>query len=188
MIHLHIRNTAVNLDFTFFAVIALFLAFDVTGFGILSVLVCLIHEAGHLFAMLIRGEKVESIVFRGGGIKIIPEIKGGDSIFVTAAGSAVNIGLFFLLYFTLPKTDIYPVMFAVLNLVIGLFNLLPVGCLDGKRLVENILPYKVARIVEIIALAVILVGVAAAFVFGSVNFTLLIVIIYIMVIDIFIKV
>jgi len=185
MLRVNAGSVRVSADFTFFAVIALFLCFDVTGYGILSLLACLVHESGHLFAMLILGEKPNEIVFRGGGVKISA---AGWNLPVLAAGSFLNVALFFILYFTLPKTDIYPVMFAVLNLVIGVFNLLPIGCLDGKRIISLFLSEKIVSAVEKTAFAAAVLAVFTAFFFGKVNFTLIIVLFYIMAIDIFFNV
>jgi stage IV sporulation protein FB len=190
MIKTRFAGVEIGADFTFFAVIAIFLALDSTGFALMSLAVCIIHEAGHLTAMLIYSRRPDSIMFRGGGIKIsFDYTRGsnlkGDSVFILCAGSAVNIGLFFALYFSLPKTDIYPVMFAVLNLVIGVFNLLPIGCLDGKRLLEMFLPKKVLKAAEISALCVIATLISVALSRGGVNFTLAAAMIYILSVDIF---
>jgi len=188
MIKTRLAGTEIGADFTFFAIIAMFLTLDTTGFAIMSLIVCVIHEAGHLAAMLITEQKPNKIVFRGGGIKIAsPSAQShtAGSFFVLIAGSAVNIVLFFALYFTLPQTNIYPVMFATLNLVIGVFNLLPIGCLDGKRLLEMFLPKRMLRVVEIIALAAVAVVVTAAIVRGGVNFTLAAAMIYVVSVDFF---
>ena len=182
MIKTRLAGVQIGADFTFFAVIAMFITLDTTGFALMSLSVCLIHEAGHLTAMLLIGQKPDSIMLRGGGIKIASKC---DSMLVLLAGSAVNIVLFFALYFTLPKTDIYPVMFAVLNLVIGLFNLLPVGCLDGKRLLEMFMPEKLLRIIEIVTVTAVIAVIIAAFSRGGVNFTFTAVIIYIIAVDFF---
>ncbi|MCL1789157.1 MAG: site-2 protease family protein [Oscillospiraceae bacterium] len=176
----------IGVDFTFFAVITMFLTLDTTGFALMSLFVCAIHECGHLIAMLIGGHKPNSIFFKGGGIRL--SNSGADSVFILIAGSAVNLGLFFALYFTLPKTDIYPVMFAVLNLVIGVFNLLPVGCLDGKRILETFLPNRILRAVEIFFLAAIIFAVSVAIPSGGVNFTFAAAMIYILCVDVFSRV
>ena len=180
----------IGADFTFFAVIAMFVAFDTTGFALMSLAVCAIHEAGHLTAMLITKQKPSSILFRGGGIKITTAnngqlIRSKSSLFVVLAGSTLNIALFFGLYFTLAKTDIYPIMFAVLNLVTGLFNLLPVGCLDGKRLLEMFVPEKPLKVIEAVAFCIVFIVIAAALFKGGVNFTLAAAMIYIISVDIF---
>ena len=195
MLKTKLCQVEIGADFTFFAIIAMFLALDTTGLALMSLAVCLIHEAGHLIAMVLTGQKPGAIVFRGGGVKIIANsthsahstnsVHPAQSPFVLLAGSGLNIALFLSLYFTLPKTDIYPVMFAVLNLVIGVFNLLPVGCLDGKRLLGLFLPEKLLRVIETLALAAVVTAIIAAVVRGEVNFTIIAAIIYIIIVDFF---
>jgi Zn-dependent protease len=176
------HKTKIGADFTFFAVIAMFIALDTTGFALMSLAACLIHEAGHLFAMFLTGRKPAAVELRGGGIRI----DGSDSsAFVLISGSAVNIVLFFVLYFTLPKTDIYPVMFAVINLMIGLFNLLPIGCLDGKRLLSLAVSGKLLRFVEIAAVLLVLAVIILAIMRGGINFTIAGVMIYVLTVDFF---
>jgi Zn-dependent protease len=174
-------------DFTFFAIIAMFAALDTTGFALLSLAACLIHEAGHLAVMLAKGHKPPSVILRGGGIKISADAARADSFAVLIAGSAANIAVFAALYIILPQpyTNIYPIMFAAMNLVIGLFNLLPLGCLDGKRLLALILPSRVVRAVEIMAFAAVIAVLAASFTRGGANFTLAAAMIYVISVDFF---
>lgn len=192
MIKFTVAGVEIGADFTFFAVVAMFTVLDTTGFAVMSLSVCLIHELGHLFAMFIKGQKPASIVFKGGGAVIATSgamgKHGNNSVFVIMAGSLVNIILFFSLYFTLPKTNIYPVMFAVLNLVTGVFNLLPIGCLDGKRLAELFMPPKLLKAVEICALCAVFILIAAALFRGGVNFTLAAAAVYIICVDFFSKI
>jgi Zn-dependent protease len=186
MIKTKLAGIELGADFTFFAVIAMFIALDTTGFALMSLCVCLIHEAGHLLAMLCTGSKPSSLIFRGGGIRIVTD--KFDSVPVLLAGSAVNLTLFLCLYFTLPETDIYPIMFAVLNLVIGLFNLLPVGCLDGSKLLSIFVSEKALRVIELIVSVPVVCLVIWAVVSGGVNFTIAGVMIYIIAVDFFGKV
>jgi len=182
MIKTKFAGIEIGADFTFFAIIAMFLTLDTTGFAMMSLAVCLIHEAGHLLIMLITGEKPESIMFRGGGIRIS---SNSTSVPVLLAGSTVNIGIFFALYFTLPKTDIYPVMFAVLNLTIGVFNLLPIGCLDGKRLLEMFISEKILKAIEAVMLVIVVVVIIVVIMHGGVNLTFAAAMVYILSVDYF---
>jgi Zn-dependent protease len=168
MIKGKVAGVKIGADFTFFAVIAMFASLDTTGYALMSIVVCLVHELGHLLAM--RG-KPYSIMFRGGGIRIVSDC---NSFFVLIAGSLTNIVLFFILY------SVFPV-FAVMNLVIGLFNLLPIGCLDGKLLLEKIMPVKALRVIE----AVTIIAVIAVIVIVQVNFTIIGVIFYVIAVDFF---
>lgn len=159
---------------------------DTTGFAFMSLLACLIHELGHLLVMFVKKHKPTAVTLRGGGIQITaPDCS--DSVAILMAGSALNIIVFAVMLALLPRpyTDIYPVMFAVLNLCIGLFNLLPLGCLDGSRLLRRVLPARVMRVIETLTLLAVIALLAAAFRHGGVNFTLAAAMIYVIAIDVF---
>ncbi|MCL1904200.1 MAG: hypothetical protein FWF94_07270 [Oscillospiraceae bacterium] len=194
MIKLKAAGIEIGIDFTFFALIAIYITFDTTGFAVISLLTCIIHEAGHLTTMFIFRQKPESIVFRGGGIRIgesynadgaLKTIGFKERFIVLISGSAVNICLFLFLYFSLPKTNIYPIMFAILNLIIGLFNLLPIGCLDGKQLLELFLPERILNIVEALFLILVVIIVIIAVISGGVNFTIAAAMFYVLCVDFF---
>lgn len=73
-----------------------------------------------------------------------------DMIWVGLAGPLVNIALaiFFsaALYFTyLPVVASVLKMGIIINLVLAIFNLIPIPPLDGSRLVMGVLPYGIAR-------------------------------------------
>ncbi|MDR1753550.1 MAG: M50 family metallopeptidase [Eubacterium sp.] len=191
-----LKRCRITFDFSFFAVIAIFLCFDYTGYGIFSIIACLLHELGHLTAMLIEGKTPEGIRFYGGGIKL-SRGDGNPSYFVLLSGCAMNLVLFALFYFLSDKLSIFPLVFATMNLVIGIFNLMPVGHLDGKKIFEKILisrfsietAYaaekfsKILKIVERVIFLSVLSG-AVLFVFtNKTNFTLIIVLCYVLMID-----
>jgi len=170
MIRTRLAGVEIGADFTFFALVAMFSALDTTGLAMMSLAVCLIHEAGHLLFMR---KKPESIVFRGGGIRIKAS---DDSVLVLAAGSLTNLAMFLIFY------SAYP-MFAVMNLVIGVFNLLPIGCLDGSKLLMLFVPEKVMRVINVIAI----IAVIALVILYEVNFTILAVILYVTAVDFFVR-
>ncbi|MCL2086672.1 MAG: hypothetical protein FWH05_03660 [Oscillospiraceae bacterium] len=189
------KNFSVAFDFSFFAIIAVFLAFDYTGYGIYSVIACFLHEMGHLVAMLIEGARPSGIRFYGGGIKLLSNrvfTNADYSIFVLLSGSGLNFILFFLFYFLTDRLSLFPLLFAVMNLVIGFFNLLPMGHLDGKRILERILIKRLsserhcARIIKITELTVFLSVLTIAVLLvinNNINFTMLIVLAYIFLLE-----
>lgn len=112
-------------------VLAVFFRFDKSGVGIISFLLCIAHELGHLLVIRLLKISPEYVEFYGAGIKItssqtelLPPLK---QALVYSAGCAVNFLLAVFLYFQSEYA-------ALLSLVTGLFNLLPVGAFDGKRL------------------------------------------------------
>lgn len=180
------------LDFSFFAVITLFLCFDTSGYGFMGVVACLLHETGHILALIISGKTPERITFYGGGIKLGLAAGEKRSVFMLAAGSAMNFTAFAFFMSFADMNSIYPVLFAFINLMIGGFNLLPAGYLDGKLLLEALLiktarPESIAPILRRIeAVTVTLMLVLAVFLFlaGYLNFTVGIVMIYLIFVDI----
>lgn len=105
----------------------------------------LLHELGHSLAAKAQGIKVNSItLFLFGGIAAIEEESKtpGKAFQVAIAGPLVSIALFFLLYFfsrILPDNAVLSSMvgnLAKINLVLGLFNLIPGLPLDGGQVLK----------------------------------------------------
>lgn len=109
-----------------------------------SLLICLLalvlHEIGHIIMIYLLGERIT--IFR-----IIPfgfscrlrnqsKIASKKMIKILAAGPATNFivaGLFFL----------WTKEFALMNVLLGMFNLMPIGELDGGRIFEaHLVNYK----------------------------------------------
>lgn len=135
MVELELGSVKLRLDFSFFAAVGIFLAFDGTGYGMCCLAACFCHEAGHLVVMLLQKKPPREIIFSGGGICI--RQREDSSSAVLAAGCAVNFILFFIYCLILPKDNIFRLLFGGANLAIGLFNMLPAGELDGKMLLER---------------------------------------------------
>lgn len=140
MLEFNIKGVKVSFGYLFFAVITAVLLIDKTGICILGLIACLWHEVGHLSAFMLKKAKPLEISFLAGGIRIKPsrELTGNDKIFVLAAGPLFNLTAAGLL------ADISPV-FAAVNIVIGVFNLLPVSPLDGGGILSVYLIQKFER-------------------------------------------
>jgi Zn-dependent protease len=102
-----------------------------------------LHELGHALMARRLGVRVASIDlhFFGGAARMADSSRSpGDEIKIAAAGPAVSFALAGLGYAAATVTgwsDL--VMFAGVNLVIGLFNLLPVFPSDGGRILRALL-------------------------------------------------
>lgn len=137
MIELKLKKTALRLDFSFFAVIALFLWLDSSGFGITALTACVLHELAHMLVMSVFGIFADEITFYGAGIRISsartefakPVVKS----LILSAGCAANFVLT-VLFLQLDQLEA-----AAINLFTGLFNLLPIGELDGAGLLKLLL-------------------------------------------------
>jgi Zn-dependent protease len=133
-----IKKKKIRVDFTFFATIALFFYLDKSGYGLMSIAACVIHETGHLLAIFAERKKLDSITFYGGGIKIRGTENLDASVLVLTAGSLMNIAVFAVLYFHFSLISTLQI-FAIINLVVGIFNFLPLKHFDGGRLIEKML-------------------------------------------------
>lgn len=172
-----IKSTAVEISFWFAAVITFLLLFMGNASAVCFVL-CVLHEAGHLTAMLIFGSVPKKIELGFFGMKIVTGsriLSPLKEIIIAAAGPCVNIVLWLILYLS-DKTQ-----WAALSLGLAVFNLLPVPMLDGGRILVNIIgSEKPIRLIGIaVSLVLLIVGTAVA-VMTKKNFTILIVSLYLL--------
>ena len=95
---------------------------------------------GHIIAMTAIGQPLHSLYFYGAGIKIKADNEKtfslGKQLFVLLGGSAFNFIVAFIFFALSDGTNAALPLFSGVNLVIGLFNMLPVGCFDGKRILK----------------------------------------------------
>ena len=144
---LKIKGVTVNVSPLFLAYLAFILALDGTRELALPALVfMLLHECGHLSVMAACGIRPREIRLRAGEMEIIGRETQREPATVLLGGPAVNLALALAcLAFRLPESWLYT------NLVLGCFNLLPAGGLDGGRLLKNLLtgflPYDRAQAV-----------------------------------------
>lgn len=194
MVSFNIGGMRVGFDFSFFAVIGIFTALDSSGYGIFCIAACLCHEAGHLALLLLTGRIPDELIFSGSGICI--KQRGEPSAPVLAAGCLVNFALFIIFYFLMEQNSVYKLIFAGSNLCIGILNLLPIGELDGKKLLERFFTaffsYKAAErgifISELAGIALAALAVLALLFSGMLNITSIFVLIYVFAVDFLLKI
>ena len=143
-----------------------------------AVVVCGLHEWGHLAAMAVLGKHIKAIRLSGFGICITTQKSPAEplheSLAVLLAGPAVNILLYFLLKERTPDT-------ALLSLGAGLYNLLPYSQLDGGAVIETLILGRIherelrmalgmlrSALTETSALLVYIYGLAAVPVFAAI--------------------
>lgn len=123
------------LDFSFFAVIALYLLLDESGFGLAALAACAMHETAHFIAMAIFGVSVERLTLYGAGIRItsssIKYVKPLYKAVLLSAGCVVNFAAAFVFWVVGEYAA------SAVNLFTGIFNLLPMGELDGAGLLKT---------------------------------------------------
>ena len=140
MFEISFRKISARFDFSFFATVTLLMLLSGTN-AALGLAACLWHELGHLAVMGIKRVSVKKVLFYGAGIKIIPD-KSFDyadfrtELAVLLAGSAANFSAAALLWLC---DDLDIKLFAVINAVIGAFNLLPLQSLDGGKVIVSLI-------------------------------------------------
>ena len=104
----------------------------------LSVMACILHELGHIFAIRCLGSHVKeiSITIVGAEIKTERLLDYRSEGIVALCGPCVNFLLAML--FGIPE---WGHVFAGINLALGSLNLLPVHPLDGGRMLRAALAY-----------------------------------------------
>ncbi len=136
MFSIRLGKIRISFHFSFFAVISLMLLLDGGGCLLLGFYACLLHEMGHLAAMLWLKVPLSEICFYGAGVKIVPKksrLTGyGKELAVLAAGPLANIIVFAAAYLLIGGRA---AIFGAVSLVTGLFNLLPLKGFDGGRMV-----------------------------------------------------
>lgn len=146
----NIFGVKVRLCFSFFAVIALTCLLGGAGSEKMLIMLacCCLHESGHIAAMLICGCKPTVLTFYGAGIMLTPGkhlSSFAKDAFILASGCAVNFLLAFASCLAAGELN----FFAQVNLLLGGFNLLPVGFLDGGKLLDLALDGAKAKAVKI---------------------------------------
>lgn len=135
-------------SFGFFAVLALYMLFDRAGVGLPALAGVALHESGHIAALHLTGAEIAALRLYPFGVQL--EKRGllsyGREAAVYLGGVAANaVAILCFLPFTGWN------LFCAVNAALALFNLLPVGRLDGGVLLELALcrcagPVKARRI------------------------------------------
>ena len=124
----HNGRLKVKFDFSFFAVVAFMIFVDTSGAAVLSLIACILHEGGHLLTMAVCGANPERITFYGGGIARLVILSAGCSVNLLVAAAC----------FAMQGNDTAAV-FGAVNLIICIFNALPIGYFDGAEVLELLL-------------------------------------------------
>ena len=126
--------------------LTLFLSYTGTETLMLCLLSAVIHETGHLIFICKFCGKPESIVVNPGEVRInanVSSVSYKQDLLITFAGVMFNFLSSILLNsvnFVFTNSILH--QFAVCNLFIGIFNLLPIKTFDGAQLLTNILIHR----------------------------------------------
>lgn len=173
---LSFHGIKIRFTFGFFAVWAILIMCGSGKAAEITLISCLLHEAGHIIAMRLMKIKVRRLIFYSGGIMLTSsppiECTGSlEEIIILSAGCIVNICVA-AAAFSLGNR-----LWGLINLALALFNMLPFSALDGGRIIRAaaVRMFPAADIDGAGRVCDIVLGIAAAAFFmskGNVNFTL----------------
>lgn len=180
-----VGGAAVTIDYLFFFMLSLMLLYN--GSATLMMLsLSLLHEAGHVIALMLFGGRVRCLRLSAFGMVMVPECRQlsmyQESLFVLA-GPGVNLLIAVLL---LPFSSAFLKQLSALSLLQGLFNLLPVSALDGGKALWYFLQMhfrestviKTVRIVSVVTLC-LLAGFGVFLLYENhQNFSVLLIVVY----------
>lgn len=124
----------VSFQYLYFAVLTVVLIIDKTGGIFCCFLASFFHELGHLVAIILLRQRVHRVEFSVFDIKICSSYKVPffKELIIVLSGVTFNFILFIIFY------KIF-LIFALANLFIGIFNVLPVSTLDGGQAINILL-------------------------------------------------
>src|SRR6267154_1688281 len=132
-------------------------------------LIVTLHEFGHSLACRQVGGQANQIVLwpLGGVAYVDPPPRPGAMLWSIAAGPLVNVALFFVLtpFWMLSRSmawpeampDLYRLLTAIwsINLVLFIFNLLPIYPLDGGQILRSLLWFVLGRARSLMAATIL---------------------------------
>ena len=190
---LKIAKIKIEISFTLICIAGICVILGITSGFVWCAAAVLIHELGHLLMMIKLGFLPEKIKISAFEIKIFDSKRQSRSekqnFFIIFSGPAVNFICFIPFYLLYLLGNKFVLPFAISNLSVGLFNLLPVLSLDGGQLVFIILRQRVGadkaeKIVDIITFITIFPLAALGFIVlfeSKYNFSLLFVCVYLII-------
>lgn len=135
-----IYNLKLDIDFSFFVLIGFLLYFN-KEFFLASFFSYIVHEMGHVIALLYFGQNIKKIELSAFSFKIIKSsnsaMKISETLFTTISGPLFNLMAFLLLYIFYLNYINYNVFLKIFyknNFFLFLLNVLPVKNLDGGQL------------------------------------------------------
>ncbi len=187
-----------KLDLKIFLFLIIFCFTKQLEIYILCLLFALLHELGHIAVGRILGYKLKSFKIMAFGFSIFfktnineynKKIKKGNiyvikRLLIAMAGPITNIMIIIITYI-LPINSIFKEYIIYINLIIALFNLIPIYPLDGSVIIKNILKlfftneksYKYTNIISNITIA-IFTAFCSIFILYAENIAILLILIY----------
>ncbi|MEE0928651.1 MAG: hypothetical protein UIG59_05625 [Acutalibacteraceae bacterium] len=153
-------GVSVEISYYFLCAVCISIALDKSGLFAITLLSSALHEMGHLVFIVIFNGRIRSIRFTLGclGIEYHDNFSKSEEVISLLAGPFTNLILGLISKLLGFNT------FCVINMVLGIYNLLPVCGLDGGLIIIKILENKVDNRIVTIILDFLTISVAIGFI------------------------
>ena len=186
-----IKGIDFEITFLFVALITFILTLNAPANVLITVASSLIHEMGHLLTMSAVGNKPQCVRFELAGINIKREqsikISTKNELLIALGGPFANAVIFIICCFIICfYQSEFLMTVACINLILMLFNLLPVKRLDGgmalyfllSRRFDTEICSKILKITSIVFISAIYIWGIYVFVVNGYNFSVIIIAIF----------
>ena len=195
-----VKETRYRVGFTFALTVTLMMILCSEDMVIMCLLSSMFHETGHIFFMYVFKQRIESVTFGAFGVRIDRQLSATLSYkkesIIAFGGILVNllIAIFSYLYYYLCGSD-FSLKFAAVNIIIALFNMIPVEVLDMGRVIRyNLLIFmeenrceRILRIISAVFVNLLAILCICYSIFIGINISLIAVTLYLYVITLFKK-
>ena len=190
----NLKGVKVEITFLFVAFVSFVISLEVPSNVLATILSSMFHEFGHLFTMISLENKPLKVRFELTGINIIRNqetaISVKNEIFISLGGPIINALITFVSCIVFAFHDSELVLsLACINLIITIFNLLPIKKLDGGRILYYFLSIKfdyvtcskILKITSICFIIIIFVWGIYVFIASRFNFSLILIAIFLLI-------
>ncbi len=181
----------IEITFLFMALITFVISLNTPSNVLLTIFSSLLHELGHLIMMITVGNKPQAVRFEITGMNIIRQpdykISVKNEILIALGGPLINLICFgfsvVILCFFNNKNIL---TFGCVNLILMIFNLLPIKRLDGgmalyfllSQKYDNHICSKILKITSVLFITIIYLWGIYAFITSGYNISLIIIAIF----------
>ena len=187
----NISGIKIEITFWFVAFITFIISLNVPSNVLVTVFSSLLHETGHLLIMTSVGNKPQAVRFEITGMNIIRQqdfqISTKNEVLIALGGPFINLVCFLLSVIILCVYKNENILtFGCINLILMVFNLLPISRLDGglalyyaiSQKYDNTTCLRILKITSVIFIIIIYVWGIYAFISSRYNVSLIIIAIF----------
>ena len=187
----NVFGVKVEITFWFVALITFIFSLNAPSNVLVTVFSSILHETGHLLIMTSVGNKPQAIRFEITGMNIIRQqdlqISTKNEVLIALGGPFINLICFLISVVILCICENKNILtFGCINLILMIFNLLPINKLDGglalyyilSQKFDNLTCTKILKITSVFFIALIYVWGIYAFVSSKYNISLIIIAIF----------